>query len=471
MGKRIKVDGRILTVPDDATPEEIDQLSGGGSGSTGSEPVSGAGRTPEQLEEIYSAAGSRSPATGAAGLKETPWYRQHAFDVLPSAEQAAEFLPAAGASVATMLGTKNPTAAAGAGSAAGEVARQLFRHMIGVSQAPGVAQEALGLDPESPEAAASGVLAETLTGGAADKITRALLPAVKAAESSGKRDIAKLMAPKTDVEKSEALRLAEVARRGGMVPAGSSRRDQTALVLQRLREAQRAQRAIERQGIASGKMVDPEGVIQSALDEIPPNLPGGATPRTGTAQRTAAENVADDVVDAVAGSAQKGGDVPLEAAISERRRMDDLLDRLYESGKVVPAEGTKAVKASADAWRRAISESYPELGAANLKVHDLLMVKKMMKRALAEAERTGAVSGEAGAVGAAAAGRMSIPFMKTAEAIANSGQFRTLSAGGKRLLARLIQGGARTSQLWARVPSLLNDFPDAEETIETEEEE
>lgn len=374
-----------------------------------------------------------------------------------SIEDLVEAIPAAGATAAGFLATRNPVAASAAGATAGEAVRQLFRRAVGSPQATGLVQQGLGLDPNSPEAAAASFGGEglaSLAGGGIAKLLRALSGATG---RSAQRSVLNILQARGNEGAArgpiEEMRLARVATDEGVVPAGRGRQ----VMLDRAREALSGARArataLTAEGTAAGRTVNADPVFQSALAEIPPT-PGGFVPRTGQPQRAAAEAAADDVLDLMAsrGSSQ----VPLETAIAERQRLDGLLETMYKAGRDAAPESKAAVQSSADAWRRAIGESYPELGAANLRLSDLIKITQMMEESLANVTRSGAAvgGGEAAAVGAGAVGRLSIPAMLGARALTTAGPFASLSAAGKRVAAKLFEGGARSAQLWVRAANI-----------------
>lgn len=133
---------------------------------------------------------------GAESIGATPWYQQNIpvgfGHQLPfSAEDAAEALPAAAATGAALLATKNPIAAGAFGGVAGEAGRQLFRRAVGAPAATGVVQRAIGADPDSPEAAVAGLAGEgvaNFAAGASGEIAHNALrsrAAVQALEAIG----------------------------------------------------------------------------------------------------------------------------------------------------------------------------------------------------------------------------------------------------------------------------------------------
>jgi hypothetical protein len=409
----------------------------------------------------------------ATSIGPTPGYQRHfnMHDVigvgpdidLPSMEDVAETLPAAVAGGATMLATKNPVMAGVAGGAAGEAGRQLVRRAFGAPAATGVAQRTLGLDPDSPEAAAAGIGSEALAGVAGAGSAKLLKALSSGLDRSAKRSILNILQPRTAREKADAMRLASVAQRENLVPAMSGRASQLERAKAALAGAKADSDAITQRGVAAGQTVEARPVIDAAVDSIPANLPGvpGAintvTPRSGHAVRRAASQVADDVFNTVANTGGGSTKVPLEAAISERRRLDELLTAMYDAGREQAPIGTRSVQTAADAWRGAIADSFPDLGAANLRQSDLIHITEMMRRAAAEAERTGGMGTsmqEAGAIGAGAVGRMSVPAMLGVRSLVTAAPFASLSAAGKRLAAKLAEGGAQTAQLWVRAADL-----------------
>jgi hypothetical protein len=142
----------------------------------------------QEVERVQTGAGGA--LSGVDAIKPThPFQKQHelkfAGPFAPSfgsisGEDFAEMLPGLASIPTTVLGAilGGPGGAVGMGSlgaGAGEAGRQLIRKSQGFSAAPGIAQEKLDLDPDSPEARMAGIgmemgggaLAEALGFGAA----------------------------------------------------------------------------------------------------------------------------------------------------------------------------------------------------------------------------------------------------------------------------------------------------------------
>lgn len=146
------------------------------------------GLTPEEQDQFLSAL---EKARTSEGLPAAPPQTQAAadaekkkvgytFSTSPNAtdfpiEQrraaVADFMPILGGTVGGLSGGIQGGML---GGAAGESARQLLRRLAGLPAAPGMIQERLGVDPNSPEAALAGLGGETLSnlaaGGAAKGI-------------------------------------------------------------------------------------------------------------------------------------------------------------------------------------------------------------------------------------------------------------------------------------------------------------
>ncbi len=124
-----------------------------------------------------------------------------------SPEELTDFLPGVGGGLGFALGgaVGHPLKGSAAGSAGGEAIRQLIRKLSGETWAPGVTQDALGLDPDSPEAALAGILAEGATGPIVDKLGPLLGSAAPALRKGARKSYAKALAPGADLVPEEKL--------------------------------------------------------------------------------------------------------------------------------------------------------------------------------------------------------------------------------------------------------------------------
>jgi hypothetical protein len=407
----------------------------------------------------------------AEGISELPSYQKplHYYGIeLPSAEQFVEAIPAAAATGAGLLATKNPVLAGAAGSVAGESARQLLRRLMGAPAATGVAQQAFKLDPNSTEAAAAGLAGEGAAGAIGGISQRLLNYLSKASGRSANRWIVDLLRPRGERETADAVRLAAMARSEGIVPAFSGAAEQASRAAGVLAPASAEAKRLMSEGVKRGTTVEAAPVFQSALDEIPARLPGGGLPATGQPERRAARLVAEDALNTIAavGQGPAGTQVPLEAAVSERTRLDSLLKAMYDRGGTEAPVAKQAIQSSADAWRKAIADSYPELGAANKRMSDLITIQDMLQRAAKQAERGGAAGAgsEAGAVGAAAAGRLSIPAMVAAKMGLMSAPGASAMSAAMSAFSKMTAAGMPASQAVAHITDLLGagiERPDA----------
>src|SRR3990172_4218351 len=178
---------------------------------------------------------------GVEAISPTPGYQRPIYipglGELPSAERIAEALPAGAATVASLLATRSPIVAGGGGATAGEAGRQLLRRAVGAPAGTGAAQRALGLDRDSPGAAAAGLVGEATLGATGGVVTRGLDAFARAVKRSAARSVLNILQPRGAREKADALRLAEVAQRERLVPAFSGRPAQTARAERALGEA------------------------------------------------------------------------------------------------------------------------------------------------------------------------------------------------------------------------------------------
>lgn len=124
MSKRVKVEGKIITVPDDATPDEIDQISKGSATATPTQNAADTGVGIRPQPSLFSAPGIKSMFYTLA---------DKATNLLPSIGGAGGGLLGAGAgSVAGPVGTVGGgVGGAAIGGAGGEAARQLARRALG----------------------------------------------------------------------------------------------------------------------------------------------------------------------------------------------------------------------------------------------------------------------------------------------------------------------------------------------------
>jgi len=148
---------------------------------------------PERQAALLTQAGA-SPAlitaiTGQSVMSETPAFQQSLsitdflptgmkegvkavdFPDGPSPETLTDLIPGVAGAVGAIAGTPAVGAAA---AGVGEGVRQLVRKSVGAAPATGFVQDKLGLDPNSPEAVATGIAAETLGAGAVNKLGKFL---------------------------------------------------------------------------------------------------------------------------------------------------------------------------------------------------------------------------------------------------------------------------------------------------------
>jgi len=386
-------------------------------------------------------------------LMNLPLPRVGALQPFGDVESLTEALPAYGGAAGAVVGQP------AAGSGLGELGRQAFRKGVGAPTAPGLIQETLGMDPDSAEASATGLVAEILMGGAGGILEKTVGPLARSAKRSS-QNLLKL---------PEKLRDKEIARGGtkggelldrlvdeGIVPPLSSRGSQVARS-----EAKLAQAAKEADALQATFADEPlrEGNVDELLktleDALPAERPGGL-PKLGRTQMDNAEKALDDATGFISEARGSTKGLTLSKARTEKKRISEEISALFESGADTPLS-KKALERSGRAWQKAINESFPELGEAELRRSDLITINKHLKKALRRAEFAGAdLSSEGVAVGAAAAGRYSIPAMLLgkAAAVATAGPISSLSGSGKRLLANVLSSPAST-QTWLRLMAQL----------------
>lgn len=406
----------------------------------------------------------------------TPWYRSNrvpgtSIDLPFNVEDAAEAFPAAAATGAALLATKNPGAASVAGGVAGEAARQLFRRTVGVPQATGIAQRALGLDPNSPEAAAAGLggeAAAALAGVGASKAAGAL---GRGAEHSAERSIVRdvLGGARTEREIVEAPALAKRAQAAGIVK-NWTKRGRLATAESALSNASGAQDAAYRAAKATGKGVEAGPVLDAIQDELPTSIPGSGAPRKAAAgERRAAGRVLDDELSAIAnkGGGVTGTEIPLDTTLGEIDALDAQLKPMYDRGALDPALGKKATQAGRKAFAAQLRVAFPELADARMTTHELMTIRDMAKRVVdGELQSRGGGHQVAGTVGAAAVGR----YGPAASGVFSSmaGAAAPLSIPARQLAAKVLSGGAKTAQFWIHAADFagLNTDDDIVKTAE-----
>lgn len=437
-------------------------------------------RYPQYRSEIVDLGGGAPEEPGylrsAESISATPWYQQH---VIPgtnvespiSVEGAAEALPAAYATAAAMAATKHPGVAGTVGGMAGEVARQMFRRAVGASAAPGVVQEGLGLDPNSPEAAVAGLAGEGAAGVSGALLSKLLRVFGRGAERGALKDVLRLIQPRNAREIARAPQLAERAVAEGVIPPGSSRPTQIARAQKALDSATAEAERLKAEAIGRGQKVEAGPVLGTAIDEVPPMLPTGTPRRIDRAERMAAVRNAEDANDVILsrGGGLTGSEVPIEVAIGEREALDKALTAMYEAGRDKPALGKRPVQATVDAWRSAIADADPTLGKANLRRSDLITITEILKEQEAKSILPQRGEAAAAALGAGAVGRMSVPAMFGLRTLVENPRFASLSRVGKALATKVFNGGAKTAQLWIRAADLSGLDEDTDTAIKQAE--
>lgn len=291
----------------------------------------------------------------------------------------------------------------------------------------------------TPSALAAGGI--NAAGGAAADVVGKVAMFLK---ESALRNIVKVLKPSTPIERDAAIQLADRAVKEGITPMGTSLKGATETATQKAASA-----TAERSGIEAGlqgQRLDVAPVLQEAQDAVPQSVTSGrrALPlQQGRSQVKGANAALADVEATLKANRvgyPKSTQVPFEVGQEEKRRLDDLLASFYEGGKANAPVAAQWTKKSADAWRRAIADQFPELGAANLREHELIQIRTMLDRAAKAAQLEGTPIGAMGAaIGAGAVGRMSVPAMVASKLGLSSAPFLTSSAGVKRGIAALLQ--------------------------------
>jgi hypothetical protein len=153
--------------------------------------------------------GATAALAGAEGISETPAFQRAPEapktlpGVIPSAlpvpslEGLTEMIPGAASALASVL-TRSPAITAAAGSG-GEAVRMALRKLMGFAPATGLAQETLGLDPNSPEAMLTNLVTEGVGGGATEAASKfAAKSAAPALRRSAAKSYASIFGPKTE---------------------------------------------------------------------------------------------------------------------------------------------------------------------------------------------------------------------------------------------------------------------------------
>lgn len=376
-----------------------------------------------------------------------------------SLEGVLEAAPAVGAGVGAIGGAgvfSLPGALAGA--TVGETGRQLIRRAVGLPQAPGLVQQLLGLDPDSPEAATAGITAEntaSLAGAGASKLLDA---AGNATERWGLRSLLDLLHPKTLRDQNEGMSLAARMKAENIAPAWSSRPQQIENAKRVLADATTQEAAMRSEISAAGGTIPAQPIEDRVINAIPERLPDNTIPMRGQAQRKAAEDVAMDTlqtIDAVHTTINGKRRVPIDAAVNEKVRLDKSNQDFWDSGRENVPGGIKFDVNASNAWRDTIRKTFPDYAEAGLlRKSDMLDIDRLLRDAFKQADRIGGLGSatqEGQIAGAAAVGRWSIPFMASLSALMNSGRVASFSAAAKSVLAHMLHDGASSAQTWMRI--------------------
>jgi hypothetical protein len=313
------------------------------------------------------------------------------------------------------------------------------------------------LDESALTAGALGAAGEGLvTGGAAT---------ARVLYRSALRSYANLLKPRTQVEWENVERLAQRVLEEKLAPGLSTRATQLNRAEDALADATGARKGVEA-GL-QGATVDARSVLQRGADEIPAVLPGGQIPAQGKPLRKGAERALEDAQAVVQATGAGTTRVPLPAAQAEKRRLDTVLKGFYEGGRDKVPVSAQFTKSSADAWRGAINDQFPELGAANLREHELIQVTSMLRRALSESRFPRNPEGAAGAAGAGALGRFSVPAAFLARLGVGSGPLSSASARVKLAVSGLLERGGALDFLRLAAQAGVPEMSATEEVLET----
>ena len=390
-------------------------------------------QVPGILADILPGGGlAKNPLTGTASI-----------------EQGLENAPVLGGALGALAGPGGAIA----GAAIGESGRQLTRRAAGLPASTGLVQRLLDLDPDSPEAAISGLGAETLIGPVAHVGSKVLKAASKFMDESSLRSLIHLLKPVKQMDTENALELAAKLRESGIASPLSTRTGQIKKARAALADASTKLDASKAPYIAAGADLPTQSIHDKVLGAIPEVLPSGNVPLTGAAERAASERAAYDVLDATGGDTR----MPLKTALSEKERTDRALRKMYIRGQVNVPVGAEYTKNAADAFRNAIHENFKDVGADMTSKSELLDINRLLRDALKQVKTAGTSASEAGAsLGGAAAGRWSIPFINSFQKIVRSGPIASFSAFGKTLISKILDGGAEGAQLWMRISDQFN---------------
>lgn len=452
----------------------------------------------DQLEKMYPAQGSvASGLSKVDTISETPRFQrplskvfsdhpvaqtlldtltsisgahQLGIDQHVSPEDLVNMLPGLGGALGTAVEPGGGTAAGMAlGSGAGEAARQLMRRLAGQPAATGALTSLTGMDPNSPTAAAANIGLEAALGPLAGKVSGKLSDLLG---RSANRSAVNMMQPVTQKAKEDAMKLAARVHSEDILSTPiklgnfeiklpvATRTQQVSNAQSLLEQAKAASDALEAQGAARGVQVEGGPVLDQAIEQIPANLPtagsggvgGLGIARVGRSTQRATERAAEDVMDVLAVNSKNDLNVSFPVAVGERQRWDKLLQSYYKSGRVDPSISESSVKNIADTWRSQIADAFPEYGAANARLSDLITITDMMKEALKRQTTQGVfpAAQQAAAVGAGAFGRLGVLGAAAGKVVPSLGPVGSLSANGKNLVAAALKNPA-VAQSWLRI--------------------
>jgi hypothetical protein len=192
MATRAEINAHLATLGSDA--EKRAYLNG-----LIEEKTIGAGKTLSKVEGISPQSTFEAPIR----IPEPPMGPQMGkgeLDTGISPEQLTDLIPGAAGAAGTVLG--GPLLA-GPLSAGGEAVRQLIRRSVGAPQATGFGQEALGLDPNSPEAALVSILGEGVGGAAMELLPFIGKGAVKGTRRSALKSAVEGLADTSSMSKQQ----------------------------------------------------------------------------------------------------------------------------------------------------------------------------------------------------------------------------------------------------------------------------
>ncbi len=393
-------------------------------------------------------------------------------------EELLELMPALGAVGGSL--TSSPGVGTVAGGIAGERGRQVTREFLGQPSATGMIQEYAGLDPDADSTKALNIGVEGVLGLGGVALSKLSEPLKKSARRSTQSLLQlkdqilkkKLANPEGGPKGTVGQKILDRAVEEGVVAPGSTRRTQEQKARKILQETDATRQRLEAK---HGQEYLDEGKIDDMLNELEAGMsPGNRGERPGGKAKSrkpiedAESQIADEMWDFVEANRGKPTgqqigptntrNVKLEDAVTERRTLDHMINR--KTGTDVPLQKESQERAS-NLLRNTINETFPDIGANNLRQSEMIEVSKAVEDALLNVDLTGSPVGtQAAAVGRGAMGYWSGigALVARALAITTTGPGSSASGAMKRLVSKLttnpqaIQALARGNQYQNQTP-------------------